>query len=332
MTTLSGLTLIDDPIEYLKKIFMIICAGESLIDMVSFATEKGEVQYSPYVGGSILNSAITLGRLGADVYYCGAVSNDTFGGLIEDCLRDSKVQEDFIIKTNRPTTLAYADVTDGVAKYTFVDEHSAGRLIDEDSLKPFVNKIKNAKALLVGGISLQAEPCGMSWQWLVEQVADHCVIYFDANIRPDFIEDKDKYLERFERLTRKVDVIKISEEDYSYLYGEQEFAKLSSEWLEKGVKLIVLTLGEKGAKVTYGGGKEISVGVEPVKVIDTIGAGDSFNAGLLFNLDKRGMLDREKLAIIDTLRLQKTLTFANQVARFTVTQKGANPPWIDELK
>ena len=311
---------------------MIICAGESLIDMVSFVTENGEVQYSPHVGGSILNSAIALGRLGADAYYCGAVSNDTYGGLIEDCLKDSKVQEDFIIKTNRPTTLAYADVTDGVAKYSFVDEHSAGRLIDEDSLKPFVNKINNAKALLVGGISLQAEPCGTNWQWLVEQVAGHCVIYFDANIRPDFIEDKDKYLERFERLTRKVDIIKISEEDYSYLYGTKDFQKVSAEWLEGGIKMIVLTLGEKGAKVMYGGGKEIRVGIEPVKAIDTIGAGDSFNAGFLFDLDKQKMLDQEKLASIDTSTLQKTLTFANQVASFTVTQKGANPPWLHQIK
>ena len=311
---------------------MIICAGESLIDMVSFAAEKGEVQYSPHVGGSTLNSAIALGRLGADVYYCGAISNDTFGGLIENCLRDSKVQKDFIIKTNRHTTLAYADVTDGVAKYRFVDECSAGRLIDENSLKPYLNKINNAKALLVGGISLQVEPCGTSWQWLVEQVAGHCVIYFDANIRPDFIEDKDKYLERFERLTRKVDIIKISEEDYSYLYGEQDFSKVSSGLLEKGIKMIVLTLGEKGAKVIYGGGREISVGIEPVKVIDTIAAGDSFNAGLLFHLDKQKMLDQEKLVSIDKSTLKKTLTFANQIARFTVTQKGANPPWLDELK
>ena len=77
---------------------MIICAGESLIDMVSFVTEKGEVQYSPHVGGSVLNSAIALGRLGADTYFCGAISNDTFGGLIEDCYRDSRVKENFIIK------------------------------------------------------------------------------------------------------------------------------------------------------------------------------------------------------------------------------------------
>ena len=310
---------------------MIICAGESLIDMVSFATEKGEVQYSPHVGGSILNSAIALGRLGADTYYCGAISNDTFVDLIEDYLRDSKVKEDFIIKTNRHTTLAYADVTDGVAKYTFVDEHSAGRLIDENSLKPFVNKIKNAKALLVGGISLQAEPCGTSWQCLVEQVAGHCIIYFDANIRPDFIEDKDKYLERFERLTRKVDIIKISEEDYSYLCGKQDFEKVTAEWLDKGIKMVVLTLAEKGAKVIYDGGNEISVGTEEVKVIDTIAAGDSFNAGLLFHLDKQKILDQEKLASIDTSTLKKALTFAHQVASFTVTQKGANPPWLHQI-
>ncbi len=237
---------------------MIICAGESLIDMVPFAGENGEVQYSPYVGGSILNSAIALGRLGADTYFCGAISNDTFGGLIEDCYRDSKVQEDFIIKTNRPTTLAYSDISDdGIAQYSFVDERSAGRLIDKNSLKPFVSKIKNAKALLVGGISLQAEPSGTSWEWVIDQVVGGCVIYFDANIRPNFIEDKAKYLERFERLTRKVDIIKISEEDYSYLYGEQDFAKLSSEWLEKGVKLIILTQGEKGAKVIYGSGRKL---------------------------------------------------------------------------
>ena len=96
--------------------------------------------------------------------------------------------------------------------------------------------------------------------------------------------------------------------------------------------MIVLTLGEKGAKVIYGGGREISVGIEPVKVIDTIGAGDSFNAGLLFDLDKQKMLDQEKLVSIDKSTLKKTLTFANQIARFTVTQKGANPPWLDELK
>ncbi len=311
---------------------MIICAGESLIDMVSFGVEKGEVQYTPHVGGSILNSARALGRLDADAYYCGAVSNDTFGGLILDSLRDSKVQEDFIINTNRPSTLAYADVTDGVAKYTFVDEYSAGRLIDEVSLKPFVNKIKNAKALLVGGISLQAEPCGSSWQWLILQVLGGCVIYFDANIRSDFIENKRNYFERFVELTTKVDIIKISEEDYRYLYGAKDFNKVSKMWLNNGVKLAILTLGSEGSKVVYDNGKEVFAKSKKVDVVDTIAAGDTFNAGFLLSLDVQGLLDRESLDIISDTQIEKALSYANKVASITVTKKGANPPWMHQIK
>ena len=307
---------------------MIICAGESLIDMVSF---RGEPEYTPHVGGSNFNSSIALGRLGANSYYFGAVSHDTYGELIEDCLRGSNVKEDFIIKTNRPTTLAYADVVDGIAEYTFVDEHSAGRMLDQTSLKPFVKRVIKAKALLVGGISLQAEPCGTSWQWLIEQVSGYLPIYFDANIRPDFIENKRKYFDRFVRLTSKVDIVKISEDDYRYLYGAKDFNKVSKVWLNNGVKLVIFTLGAEGSKVIYDGGKEVFVKSKKVDVVDTIAAGDTFNAGFLLSLDEQGFLDRESLDIISETQLEKALTFANKVASFTVTKKGANPPWLDEI-
>ncbi len=308
---------------------MIICAGESLIDMVSF---RGEPEYTPHVGGSNFNSSIALGRLGADCYYFGAVSNDSYGELIENTLRHSKVKEDFVIKTNRPTTLAYADVVDGIAEYTFVDEHSAGRLLDQTSLKPFVNRVMKAKALLVGGISLQAEPCGSSWQWLVEEVSGHLPIYFDANIRPDFIENKRNYFDRFVELTTKVDIIKISEEDYRYLYGAQDFNKVSKDWLDNGVKLVIFTLGAEGSKVIYDNGKEVFVKSKKVDVVDTIAAGDSFNGGFLYSLDGQGLLDRESLDIISATQLEKALSYANKVASITVTKKGANPPWIDEIQ
>ncbi len=308
---------------------MIICAGESLIDMVSF---RGEPEYTPHVGGSNFNSSIALGRLGSNSYYFGAISNDSYGELIEDCLRGSNVKEDFIIKTNRPTTLAYADVVDGIAEYTFVDEHSAGRMLDQTSLKPFVKRVIKAKALLVGGISLQAEPCGSSWQWLIEQVSGHLPIYLDVNIRPDFIENKRSYFDRFVRLTSKVDIVKISEDDYRYLYGAQDFNKVSKDWLNNGVKLVIFTLGAEGSKVIYDGGKEVFAKSKKVDVVDTIAAGDTFNAGFLLSLDEQGLLDRESLDIISDTQLEKALTFANKVASFTVTQKGANPPWLDEIQ
>ena len=307
---------------------MIICAGESLIDMVSF---RGEPEYTPHVGGSNFNSSIALGRLGADSYYFGAVSNDSYGELIENTLRHSKVKEDFVIKTNRPTTLAYADVIDGIAEYTFVDEHSAGRLLDKASLKPFINRVMKAKALLVGGISLQAEPCGSSWQSFIDEVAGHLPIYFDANIRPDFIENKQAYLTRFIELTYKVDIIKISDEDYRYLYGAQDFNEVSKNWLDNGVKCIILTLGSEGSKVIYDNGKEVFVKSLKVDVVDTISAGDTFNAGFLINLDDQGLLNRESLNTISNDQFTKALTFANKVASITVTRKGANPPWYEEL-
>ena len=308
---------------------MIICAGESLIDMVSF---RGEPEYTPHVGGSNFNSSIALGRLGSNSYYFGAISNDSYGELIEDCLRGSNVKEDFIIKTNRPTTLAYADVVDGIAEYTFVDEHSAGRMLDQTSLKPFVKRVIKAKALLVGGISLQAEPCGSSWQWLIEQVSGHLPIYLDVNIRPDFIENKRSYFDRFVRLTSKVDIVKISEDDYRYLYGAQDFNKVSKDWLNNGVKLVIFTLGAEGSKVIYDGGKEVFAKSKKVDVVDTIAAGDTFNAGFLLSLDEQGLLDRESLDIILDTQLEKALTFANKVASFTVTKKGANPPWLHQIK
>ena len=308
---------------------MIICAGESLIDMVSF---RGEPEYTPHVGGSNFNSSIALGRLGSNSYYFGAISNDSYGELIEDCLRGSNVKEDFIIKTNRPTTLAYADVVDGIAEYTFVDEHSAGRMLDQTSLKPFVKRVIKAKALLVGGISLQAEPCGSSWQWLIEQVSGHLPIYLDVNIRPDFIENKRSYFDRFVRLTSKVDIVKISEDDYRYLYGAQDFNKVSKDWLNNGVKLVIFTLGAEGSKVIYDNGKEVFAKSKKVDVVDTIAAGDSFNGGFLYSLDAQGLLNRDKLDALDESMLKRTLTFANKVASFTVTQKGANPPWLHQIK
>jgi fructokinase len=307
---------------------MIICAGESLIDMVSF---RGEAEYTPHVGGSNFNSSIALGRLDADSYYFGAISNDSYGELIENTLRHSKVKEDFVIKTNRPTTLAYADVIDGIAQYTFVDEHSAGRLLDQKSLKPFINGVKKAKALLVGGISLQAEPCGSSWQWFIEQVSGYLPIYFDANVRPDFIENKQNYLARFIELTHKVDIIKISDEDYRYLYGAEDFNEVSKNWLDNGVKLVILTLGSEGSKVIYGNDSEVFAESQKVDVVDTIAAGDTFNAGFLLSLDQQGLLNRGSLNAIKNNQLIKALNFANKVASITVTRKGANPPWHEEL-
>jgi fructokinase len=103
-------------------------------------------------------------------------------------------------------------------------------------------------------------------------------------------------------------------------------------WLNNGVKLVIFTLGSKGSKVIYDNGKEVFVKSKKVDVVDTIAAGDTFNAGFLYSLDEQGLLNRDKLDALDEAILRRTLTFANQVASFTVTKKGANPPWLNEIQ
>ena len=126
-------------------------------------------------------------------------------------------------------------------------------------------------------------------------------------------------------------MIKISDEDYRYLYGAKDFSKVSKDWIDNGVKLVILTLGSEGSKVIYGNGIEVFAESQKVDVVDTIAAGDTFNAGFLLNLGMQDLLDRNSLNTLTEMQLEKALSFANKVASITVTRKGANPPWHEEL-
>lgn len=305
---------------------MVVFLGESLIDLVS----NSEKIYIPHVGGSVLNSAIAFGRLTGDSFYMGGVSSDEYGELISKTLSNSSVKSDFFIRTDRPTTLAYVDLdSEGVAKYCFEDEASAGRLISIDELKPFLEDIKKMDALLVGGISLQSEPCGTSLEWVTECLHKETSIYYDPNIRPSFIKDKELYLERYQRIISRSKFLKLSEEDSVYIYGEKNLDKKVDEIFLSGAKVILHTIGKKGVRVYMNSGDTFTASVEPTKVIDTIGAGDSFNAGFLYYLDSKNHLQDKNL---DKRIIQDAVEFANKVARFTVSQKGANPPILDQIK
>jgi len=304
---------------------VVIFCGESLIDLVG-NTKK---IYTPHVGGSILNSAIAFGRLTGDSFYMGGVSTDEYGELISKNLSDSSVKSNFFIRTDRPTTLAYVDLdSEGVANYRFEDEASAGRLISKEELKPFLEDIKKMDALLVGGISLQSEPCGTSLEWVTECLHKETSIYYDPNIRPSFIKDRGFYIERYQRIISRSTFLKLSEEDSEYIYGEKNLDKKVDEIFLSGVKVILHTIGKKGVRVYMDSGETFTASVETTKVIDTIGAGDSFNAGFLYYLDRKKHLQDKNF---DKGAIQDAVEFANKVARFTVSQKGANPPRLDQI-
>ena len=306
---------------------MIICCGEALIDMLPRQLPDGSNVYLPVAGGAVFNTAITLGRLGADAGFFSGLSSDMFGELLRKSLEDSKVDHSLCLTSTRPTTLAFVKLVDGNAQYQFYDEASAGRMITADDLPAMPGTVT---ALHFGAISLIPEPCGSAYEALALREAANCVISLDPNIRQSFIQDEDAYRDRLSRMIAAADIVKVSDEDLEWLADGAPPEETAAEWLSKGTAVVAITRGSNGAHVHTRRGK-LEVPARKVEVVDTVGAGDSFNGGLLHGLDQAGLLDKAALRKAEPEALRSAVELAVQVAAVTVSRAGANPPWESEL-
>lgn len=306
---------------------MILSCGEALIDMLPRKTVAGEPAFAPYAGGAVFNTAIALGRLGAPAGFFSGLSRDLFGEMLQTALAESHVTADHAVLSGRPTTLAFVTLTGGQASYAFYDENTAGRMLAPADLPALPAGIGT---LFFGGISLVAEPCGTAYEALMAREAATRVTMIDPNIRPSFITDEPAYRARIDRMIALADIVKLSDEDLHWLCGAGNTGALARDLLGKGPKVILLTEGANGARAVTAAG-EVSVSATPVAVADTVGAGDTFNAGVLAALQKMGALSKPALAALDERRLTEALTLGVRAAAITVSRAGANPPWASEL-
>jgi fructokinase len=306
---------------------MILCCGEALIDMLPRESTAGEPSFAPYAGGAVFNSAIALGRLGVPVEFFSGLSSDLFGQQIREVLASSNVGSRYADVSARPTTLAFVRLTDGHATYTFYDENTAGRMLSEADLPVLEDDVD---AMLFGAISLIPEPSGSAYEALMRREHDRRVTMLDPNIRPGFIPDKEKHLDRIRRMMAMADIVKLSDEDLSWFGHEGPQEDLIHDWLQSGPKLIVVTRGAAGAT---GYTKRHTVSVQPkrVTVVDTVGAGDTFNAGLLASLHDQRVLTKDGLEALSDMAIHDALTLGSRAAAITVSRAGANPPWRNEL-
>ena len=306
---------------------MILCCGEALIDMLPRETAGGEAAFAPYVGGAVFNTAIALGRLGAPVSFFTGLSTDLFGRMLQDALLNSKVDLRHARISDRPTTLAFVHLKDGQASYTFYDENTAGRMLTETDL-PVLDADK--KALHFSCISLIPEPCGSTYEALMRREHGKRVTMLDPNIRAGFIPDKERHRQRMLRMIGMADIVKLSDEDLAWFGETGSPEEIAARWLEMGPKLVVLTRGSKGA-TGYTRDHRVEAQARRVKVADTVGAGDTFNAGILASLSEAGLLAKPALASLAEPDLRNALDFAVRAAAVTVSRPGANPPWREEL-
>lgn len=306
---------------------MIVCCGEALIDMLPRESKAGEPAFAPYAGGAVFNSAIALGRLGAPVEFFSGLSADLFGRQIRDMLALSNVGSRYAHVSERPTTLAFVRLADGQATYTFYDENTAGRMLADADLPAFDTDID---AMLFGAISLIPEPSGSAYEALMRREHASRVMMLDPNIRPGFIPDKASHLARITRMIGMADIVKLSDDDLTWFgeTGSQE--EVAAQWLQRGPKLVIVTGGARGA-TGYTTNHTISVASERVTVVDTVGAGDTFNAGVLASLHEQGLLSKTAIASLSEAAIRNALTLGAKAAAVTVSRAGANPPWRREI-
>ena len=306
---------------------MILCCGEALIDMLPRTTTQGEPAFAPYVGGAVFNTAIALGRLGAPAGFFSGLSSDLFGGQFREALGASKVSSTYAHTSPKPTTLAFVRLTNGQATYTFYDENTAGRMLTTGDLPELGAEIE---AMLFGAISLISDPAGAAYEEFMKREHQRRVMMLDPNIRPNFIPDKAKHLRRIRSMMAMADIVKLSDEDLHWFGEAGSYEDVIRNWLDRGPKLIVVTHGSEGA-VGYSREHKVTVMPEKVEVVDTVGAGDTFNAGILASLHEQGLLTKAEIGGLSEEAIRQALALGAKAAAVTVSRAGANPPWRHEI-
>jgi fructokinase len=306
---------------------MIVCCGEALIDFLPRTSTEGAAVYQPLCGGSIYNTAIALGRLGVSAGLFTGLSTDFFGDQLKEGLKASRVDLKYTKQWDHPSMLAFVKLDDGHARYSFFNENSASRMLTDKDLPKLPPKVR---ALHFGSISLIAEPGASAYEALMKREAKRRVICLDPNIRASLIMDKRRYLARIGRMIALCDILKISDEDVAWMTGKKDLAAAARKWLKAGAKIVAVTKGGEGVEA-FTARFAIKLPSVPVKVADTVGAGDTFTAGLLAALAKAGKLDKKVLADIAENDLRDALGFAARAAAITVSRPGADPPWAHEL-
>ena len=307
---------------------MLLSCGDALIDFLPVTSADGRDALVPVVGGSCLNIAVGMARLGAPAGFVGGVSIDLFGRMIADHASASGVDLRYAIRGDHQTTLAFVRTVDGEPQYGFYDAATASR---NWTYRRGAIRFADIQAIHVGSTTLTHDMGVAQALAMVEDARDTVTISFDPNCRPNLVSDKSRYLDHMHAFAAKADIVRMSDVDFEFLYGGNDQAKGANSLMAAGASLVVVTCGAKGARAWHKQAGAVEVQAPTVKVVDTIGAGDSFQAALLFALRAIGRIGRAPLAQITSDELARVLSFAAECAAFTCGRAGADPPRASDV-
>jgi fructokinase len=299
--------------------------GEALIDFKS----TGNLAFQGFIGGSSLNVATATSRLGQATSFLTQISSDLFGSSLKEHMNKNQIDTTFVLESSAPSTLAFVEERGGQAHFTFLGNGAADTLYNPE---PRPELPASLQFMQFGSISLLTEPTSSSIAQIVANHRERVTVVFDPNCRPSLTPDLAAYKEKLENWLKLAHLVKVSDQDLSWLEPDKTLEQVAQDWLSRGPKAVIITRGEHGSVLFRAGKANLEIETPKVQVIDTVGAGDTFTAGLMVGLLEHGHEESSQLETHSDETWLAVMRFAAVSAAINCTRAGANPPTRAEVR
>lgn len=307
---------------------MFVVCGEALFDVFAAGDTPTGMAMDARVGGSPFNVAVGLARLAQPVCFLSQVGRGFLGERLMRTLREEGVDTSTVQRSEAPTTLSLIGLdAKGVPSYSFYGEGCADRLLTADALATLPDSVK---AINFGSYATVVGPTAVTQRMLVEREYQRTLIAYDPNIRLNVEPELEVWREQIDWMLPRTRLLKVSEEDLGLVVPGTTPKEFAARALAQGVKLVVVTRGGDGA-IGWTAQHEVAVPPIPVKVIDTVGAGDTFQCALLTWLAEQDKLSAAALGALSAKEIESALGFAARAAAITCSRRGADMPRRAEL-
>lgn len=307
---------------------MFVVCGEALMDVYVRDSTPTGLLLDARVGGSPFNVAVGLARLGSDAQLLAGLSNDVPGERLLQSLRDENVGTALVLRHAAPTTLSVVSVgATGVPSYAFHGHGAADRQITVGTLPALPPE---TRVLQFGSYALVVEPVGTALRALAAREHSQRLVAYDPNVRLNVEPDVRRWLAVVDEMVALSHIVKVSDEDLGLLYPDTSPAHVAQHWLSLGVKLVVVTRGATGCEAWNAAGHATAPALL-VDVVDTVGAGDTFQAALLTWLAEHDALTPSAIDALGIAEVAALLRFAARAASITCSRRGADMPRRAEL-
>ncbi|GCE31416.1 carbohydrate kinase [Dictyobacter alpinus] len=310
---------------------LITCMGECLIDFLPSKKAGQSNEFRMYPAGSILNVAVGVSRLGQPTAFACKLARDYFGRTLHNYIEQNGIDTRYLSTTEGHSTLAFVAMENGQASFDFYGDGTADTLMTMEDVP--ANLFNETKMLHIGSISLLRGTTPETIKKTFQRLRGHALLSLDPNLRPHLVKDEAKYRALLQELVSQTDLLKLSDADLDWLHPGESITDALRQLAQQGPALVVITRGDKGAiALRKGGERPVHIPGFSVDIVDTIGAGDTFCAGLLTYLADQQILTHADLAAISDDKVTAMLRFAAASAALNCQREGADPPKRSEVE